>query len=147
MTNKDPNFVKKNLWPEFREKSNANAHLNEGITPVQKFQLFFRACKGAALQTIGEKTTMTEAYYIRAWNRLQEVYKDDYMAILQLVRKLITLKPLAEATNHELRRMLDIIHDVEGRLPNYFKIEEWQPIIKFVCLFRLDATTYEKWNT
>lgn len=135
-------------WPDFREKFKANVHVNDVLTPVQKCQLLIKACKGAAFATIGGKTlAATEANYVRAWKRLHEVYTDDYLAVQQTVKQLLTTTVMQEPNHDQIRRMLDMIHDVEGKLSNFFDVESWHPIIMFTCLFRLDADTYEKWET
>lgn len=135
-------------WPDFREKFKANVHENDVLTPVQKCQLLIKACKGAAFASIGGKDlAATEANYLRSWQHLHEVYTDDYLAIQQTLKKLIAFKPIQEATYQQLRRMLDMIHEVEGWLSNFFEIKHWEPIIMFICLFRVDAATYEKWET
>lgn len=135
-------------WPDFREKFKANVHENDVLTSVQKCQLLIKACKGAAFATIGGKSlAATEANYARAWKRLHEVYTDDYLAVQQTVKRLLTTPAMQEANHDQIRRMLDMIHDVEGKLSSFFEVEHWQPIIMFTCLFRLDADTYEKWET
>lgn len=118
------------------------------LSPVQKCQLLIKAWKGAALATIGGKTlAATETNYIRAWKRLHEVYTDEYLAVQQTVKQLLTTSTMQEPSHDQLRRMLDMIHDVEGKLSSFFNVEEWHPIIMFTCLFWLDSDTYEKWET
>lgn len=135
-------------WPDFREKFNANVHENDVLTPVQKCQLLIKACKGAALATIGGKSlAASEANYARAWKRLHEVYTDDYLAVQQTVKQLLSTQAMQEPNHDHIRRMLDTIHEVEGKLSSYFDVEQWHPIILFTCLFRLDPDTYEKWET
>lgn len=140
-------------WEKFKdwsEKFRANVHENDVLSAVQKCQLLTKACKGAAAATIGNgngQLAATEANYNRAWAQLHEVYNDDYLAVLATTKKLINFTPIDHASHSQIRRMLDMIHEVEGELSNHFSIEQWHPIILFTCLFRLDATTYEKWES
>lgn len=133
-------------WHSFRDRFKAAIHENDRVRPIRKFQLLTAAMKGTAKNIVGNYK-LTEANYLLAWARLSEVFEDDYLAIQQLVNRLLSLPRLTVATYNGLRQLIDTTHECLHQLSNFVPVEQWDPFIVFMVIDRLDPVTYDVWES
>lgn len=59
---------------------------------------------------------MTDENYEKAWNRLREIYEDDYMQVQIFMRKLHNAPRIEKVTSVNIRNLVDLVHRcVHGR--------------------------------
>lgn len=72
-------------WQSFLDRFTAAIHENNKVSTIRKFHFLRASVTGAAARAMGN-WPFTEQNYIRAWNRLIEVYEDEYLVVQMLVR-------------------------------------------------------------
>lgn len=132
-------------WHSFRDRFKAAVHLNQNLPIAFKFQYLKAAVTGAAARVLGT-WKLTDANYPRAWERLCEVYEDDYLAVQTLIRRLLSIPRMERPTNSGLRRIIDTVHECMTQLSGFVKTDGWGPIIVFMVVDRLDSTTHDAWE-
>lgn len=133
-------------WHSFRDRFKAAVHDNARMQTAFKFQYLKAAVTGDAARAMGS-WAMTDANYPRAWERLCEVFEDDYLAVQTLIRRLLKIPPLQKATHAGLRNIIDTVHECVEQLSNFVPIAQWDPMIVFLVIDRLDGLTYDAWET
>lgn len=133
-------------WHSFRDRFRAAVHVNDAIPVTFKFQYLQASVTGAAAKAMG-KWRNTDTNYNRAWDRLCEVFEDDYLAVQTLVRRLLAIPRMQAPTHIGLRLIIDTIHECVNQLSNFVDIENWDPILVFMTIDLLDPVTYEAWES
>lgn len=118
-------------WHEFRDRFKAAVHDNAKIKTVFKFSLLKAAMVGSAAGAVGSRSKQPDLDYARAWDRLNDLYEDDYMV---------------KQSHAALREILDTVHQCMGQLGNFIDIQGWEPMILFILVDLLDKSTYEAWE-
>lgn len=132
-------------WRTFRDRFRAAVHDNDTIKPVFKLQALQRSVKGAAARAMGIWKPV-DANYAKAWNALCDIYEDSYMIVQSLLNKLFTIPRMESATNEGLRRIIDTVRESVEQLSDFVDTANWDPIIVFLVVERLDADTYVDWE-
>lgn len=132
-------------WREFRDLFKANAHDNNKLQPIHKFQLLKRALKAEALRVVGSMLT-TELNYQKAWEHLCQKYDDDYLAVKEITKRLLAVRPLEHPSYEVLRAFLDTMHECINQLGAYFDINTWDPLLVFIIVDRFDESLFGKWE-
>lgn len=112
---------------------------------MKKFSFLRAAVKGAAAKVMG-KWAQTAKNYDLAWNRLFDVYQDDYLAVQTLIRRMLSIPRMNEPTNEGLPKIIDTINECVQQLGNFVDPENWDPMIVFMAIDLMDMTTYEAWE-
>lgn len=133
-------------WHSFRDRFKAAVHDNPRMQTAFKFQYLKAALTGDAARAMGS-WTMTDANYPRAWERLCEVFEDDYLAVQTLIRRLLSIPQLQRATHNGLRNIIDTVHECVEQLSTFVPVTQWDPMIVFLVIDRLDGLTYDAWET
>lgn len=133
-------------WHSFRDRFKAAVHDNPRMQTAFKFQYLKAAVTGDAARAMGS-WAMTDANYPRAWERLCEVFEDDYLAVQTLIRRLLKIPPLQRATHAGLRNIIDTVHECVEQLSTFVPVMQWDPMIVFMVIDRLDGSTYDAWET
>lgn len=133
-------------WHSFRDRFRAAVHNNERLPVMYKFQYLRNAVQGAAQRAMGT-WKFTEQNYQRAWDRLCEIYEDDYLAVQTFIRRLLSIPRMEEQSYRGLRRIIDTVHECTQQLSNFVDVENWDPITVFMVIDLLDPVTYEAWET
>lgn len=100
---------------------------------------------GKAARVMGS-WKQTEANYIHAWNRLCDVYEDDYLTVQTLVRELLSIPKMKERTYDGLRKIIDTVHECTNQLKSFVRTKNWYPILVFMVIDLLDPITYNNWE-
>lgn len=133
-------------WHSFRDRFKAAVHNNERLQPIFKFQYLKTAVTGSAERAMGI-WSLTEANYQRAWDRLCQVYEDDYLAVQTLINRLLRIPKMERANYRSLRNIIDTVHECLNQAANFVEVDQWDPIIVFLVIDRLDLSTHEAWET
>lgn len=133
-------------WRSFRDKFVASVHENERIKPVMKLQHLLKALSGKAAEVVGTRQA-TEAEYNGAWQRLQEVYDDEYLIVRTVLKRLTELPKLSKASNDGLRKLIDTTHETKRQLATLgVPVEHWDVMFGFLLVEKLDEKTAEAWE-
>lgn len=132
-------------WHSFRDRFKAAVHLNQNLPVAFKFQYLRAAVVGPAARVLGT-WELTDANYPRAWERLCEVYEDDYLAVQTLIRRLLNVPRMDRPTNSGLRRVIDTVHECMTQLGGFVRTESWDPILVFMVVELLDPKTHDAWE-
>lgn len=133
-------------WQSFRDRFKEAIHENKEVPIIKKFHYLRASVSGAAARAMGN-WPFTEQNYIRAWNRLAEVYEDEYLAIQTLVRRLLSIPKMEIATFTGLRKIIDTVHECLNQLASYVEVNNWVAFIVFMVIDLMDPATYEAWES
>lgn len=133
-------------WHSFRDRFKKSIHDEPKVSTILKFQWLMLAVKGEAAAAMGE-WKLEEANYMFAWNRLCEVYEDDYLAVQTFVRRLLAILRMEKPTYKGIRRIIDTINECVQQLSNFVDTTNWDPITVFMAIDLMDSTTFEAWES
>lgn len=89
----------------------------------------------------------TEAGYQGAWERLCEVYDDDYMVVQANLKTLARMPVLEQASHDGLRKLIDTTHEAVRQLRAIDPpIDAWEQSLIFTLTERLDTHTATDWE-
>lgn len=128
-------------WQLFRDRFVEAIDKNDKYKPVKKFQFLKAACVGASEGALGE-WDLTEENYLKAWERLQSIYEDDYMQIQSFVKKLNKIPVIKNSSSKTIRDIIDTVHKHIHGLKRYVTLDEKHPYVVFTVIDRMDADTY-----
>lgn len=133
-------------WQSFRDRFTAAVHQNDRIKPVFKLQHLLTALNGKAANVVGTRQS-TDAGYQGAWDRLCEVYNDEYMIVRAILRTLFALPALEQPTQDGLRNLIDTMHEAVRQLNTLgVLVAHWDQILVYMLTDRLDAHTMHEWE-
>lgn len=133
-------------WQSFRDKFSAAVHTNDNMKPVFKLQHLLASLEGSAAGVVGTREP-TDAGYDGAWDRLCEVYNDDYMIIRAILRTIFSIPALEQPTRDGLRKLVDTIHEACRQLTTLgILVIAWDQILVYMVTERLDAHTLDEWE-
>lgn len=133
-------------WQSFRDRFKEAIHDNKEVPVIKKFHYLRASVSGAAARAMGS-WPFTEPNYIRAWNRLAEVYEDEYLAIQTLIRRLLSIPKMESASFTGLRRIIDTVHECLNQLGSYVDVTNWDALVVFMVIDLMDPATYESWES
>lgn len=132
-------------WPEFRGIFVAEVHETE-MSDVKKMKELRKACIGQAKDVIGKWMIVGENYQ-QAWNRLCEVYDDDYRTKQDHIDAIFQLKPLPKETYDGLREIVNTVNGALAQLAALnVPINGWDVMIIHAVLARLPGQTRAAWE-
>ena len=139
----DGSFAK---WKEFHDTFVAMVHAKNNITNVQKLHLLKGAVVGDAARVLGS-WQLTDANYAMAWQRMIEVYNDDYQIIQAHLEKLFCMPKMCGETYLGIRNLIDTTDEAlrSLRVLNV-PVENWDTMIIFVITSRLHHSTLDAWE-
>lgn len=133
-------------WQSFRDRFAAGVHNNEHIKPVFKLQQLLSALTGRASNLVGTRQP-TEAGYQSAWERLNEVYNNQYMIVRAILKTMFSMPSLERATHDGLRKLVDTMHEAVRQLrAQEIPVDTWDQILVFMMVERLDKKTADEWD-
>lgn len=132
-------------WPTFRDCFDGAINSNKELDDIQKFQYLIAAVTDRAQRAMGN-FRLTAENYKRAWDRLSEVYEDDYQAVQELVRQLLQLTQVTKPTYDALRKIVDVVHSTLAQLETFNTVKVWDTFVVFLVIGRLDQQTYTAWE-
>lgn len=132
-------------WKSFRDRWML-LHDNKDVKPIVKLQNLKTACTGAAESALGE-WDLIEENYAKAWERLQAIFEDDYMHILQLMRKLNSLPFIKDASSQTIRSIIDTVNKHIYGLNRYMKLDDKHPYIVATVIELMGAEVYRSWES
>lgn len=133
-------------WQSFRDKFRAAVHENERIKPVFKLQYLSAALTGQAADVVGSRPA-TEAGYNSAWQRLCEVFDDEYMLVQAIMQTISALPVQEQGTQDGLRKLVDTMHEAVRQLTTLgIPVDGWDAILVFMMTERLDPQTRDAWE-
>lgn len=132
-------------WPSFRDCFNGAINSNDKLDEVKKFQYLIAAVSGRAERAMAG-FQLTAKNYKRAWDRLCEVYEDDYQAVQELVRQLLQLAQITKPSYDALRKIVDIVHSTLAQLETFESVKVCDTFVVFLVIGRLDQQTYTAWE-
>lgn len=143
----DGNFA---LWPSFKDRFIAAVHSNEQVPNVMKAQHLKASVKGEAARVVGV-WPLTDANYGEAWDRLNQVYNDDYRITRAHFKALFDMPRITgRATYESLRVLLDTVHGAIRSLRAMHKEDHpvltWEAFVVYMLVERLDSNTAEAWE-
>lgn len=134
-------------WIRFRDRFKAAIHDNKGILDVYKQSYLLQSLTGSALETL-RKGRLANEIYLRAWERLLEVYDDPYAIAREHMQNFYSLPVLqGPATSLQLERMTNVTHEVIRQLRALeYPTEHWDFIFVQGLHDRLDDKTSRDWE-
>lgn len=139
----DGNFA---LWREFRDLFQSLVCDNRDLSSVQKLHHLKSSLQGEAAGVV-DSWAVTQANFEVAWQRLQEVYDDEYQIVNAHLRNLFNMPSLRTANYTELRRLIDrSTMEIRSMGVLGIQIEHWDPVLILLIVDRLDADTAREWE-
>lgn len=123
-------------WHGFRDRYMVAVHNNARYADVFKLQVLKLVLKGSAERVLGTWQP-TEANYVPAWERVNEVYNDEYQIVQAHLRSLHEMPKMGRASNDGLRSLIDTTNEV---------VRQWDQMLVFMLVQRLDEQTAESWK-
>lgn len=68
------------------------------------------------------------------------------MAVQTLILKLLGIKQITQASNKNLRNIIDTVHECLSQLNAYVSTKNWDPLIIFLVVDKLDNDTRKDWE-
>lgn len=133
-------------WPTFRDCFEGAIHSSKELDDIQKFQYLIAAVTDRAQRAMGN-FRLTAENYKRAWDRLCEVYEDDYQAVQELVRQLLQLSQVIKPSYDALSKIVDVVHGTLAQLETFETVKISDTFVVFLVIGRLDQQTYTAWET
>lgn len=81
-----------------------------------------------------------------ALDRLYGTYQDEYLVVQNLLSQLVKIKTIHTATNESLRQIIDNVRECLNQLGHYVDTTNWDPLIVYLVLKRIDGRTYDQWQ-
>lgn len=139
----DGNFAK---WREFRDLFQSLVCDNQDLSNVQKLHHLKNSLQGEAAGVV-DSWSVTQANFAAAWQRLQEVYDDEYQIVNAHLRNLFGIPCLQSANYTELRRLIDRSSmEIRSMGVLGIRIEHWDPVLILMIVDRLDPETAREWE-
>lgn len=139
----DGNFAK---WRAFRDLFQSLVCDNQDLSDVQKMHHLKSSLQGEAAGVI-ESWAVTQANFDVAWERLQEVYDDEYQIVNAHLRNLFDMPYLRTANYAEMRRLIDRSSmEIRSMRALGIMIEYWDPVLMYLIVDRLDVETAREWE-
>lgn len=133
-------------WQSFRDKFTAAVHLNPRIQAVFKLQHLLSSLEGSAARVVGTRQSTDDGYQ-GAWDRLCEVYNDEYMLVRAILRTLFALPAIEQPTQNAFRRLIDTMHEAVRQLGTLqVPVVGWDQILVYMMTERLDSRTIDEWE-
>lgn len=132
-------------WRSFRDRWIAAIHNNEKVTTIVKFQNLMSACTDAAKGALGE-WDLTNENYLKAWERLQAIYEDDYMQVQSFMQKLAELPRISGTSSKTIRDTIDIVQKHVHGVKQYIKVGDENPYVVFAVINKMDSSVFRAWE-
>lgn len=132
-------------WPAFRDRFKARIHDKSEIPIADKWAHLRSSLSGEALRSLARWDETDENYPI-AWKWLCTQYKDRYMAVQTLIEKLLSIPKLSHASRDGIRNIIDTVHECLTQLSAYVSVKDWDPLIIFLVVDKLDHETRKDWE-
>lgn len=133
-------------WQGFHDRFKAAVHDNTQIAPAFKIQHLLKALKGKAKEDLGE-WPQTEAGYNELWERMQELYAQEYYTAHQLLNKFNKLPVLEKASRQALQKMSNTTHEVIRQLRTLsYPVEQYDLFFVWGIHSRLDIESGKAWE-
>lgn len=133
-------------WHGFRDRYLVAVHNNARYADVFKLQVLKLVLKGSAERVLGTWQP-TEANYVPAWERVNEVYNDEYQIVQAHLLALHNMPRMHKASNDGLRSLIDTTNEVVRQLGTLrVPVDQWDQMLVFMLVQRLDEQTAESWE-
>lgn len=132
-------------WPQFCDRFKAHIHDKTEISIADKWHHLRSSLSGEALRSLSRWDETDENYSI-AWKWLCTQYRDKYMAVQTLIEKLLSIPKLSHASRDGLRNIIDTVHECLSQLAVYVSVKDWDPLIIFLVVDKLDHETHKDWE-
>ncbi|XP_017794319.1 PREDICTED: uncharacterized protein LOC108575898 [Habropoda laboriosa] len=134
-------------WVRFRDTFLTMVHNNCSLTDIQRFHYLNSALKGVAARTV-ESLGVSEANYKLAWANLKRRFEDPDSLIHHHVNALIEIPTITHQTSVSLREFIDKANNQLVALGALGEpIESWDTFIIILLAKKLDAKTFNDWDT
>ena len=133
-------------WASFRDFFTSAVH-NDGIMPNEvKFQHLKSSLKGEALEVLGD-WDVTDANYLLAWQRLNDVYNRMHRTATELLQRLYEIPKLNTATRKSLQHLSNVAHNVKRQLTGLgYDTQGWDLVFISSLEQKLDRDSKIEWE-
>lgn len=139
----DGNFMK---WPAFHDSFMHSVYRNVDLKPVNKLQTLKAALKGKALKAFGE-WMICDNNFEPAWQRLKDLFDDQYKTSKELLNKLTQLKKLESQHGERLQTMSNTVQEVVRQLGAMgYPAEHFDVIFVHLVHEKMDSQTSVAWD-
>ncbi|XP_046810004.1 uncharacterized protein LOC124420590 [Lucilia cuprina] len=133
-------------WRPFHDLFTSMIHSNSDLTAVEKFYYLKSSLSGEALQCISNLPVSSENF-APAWKILCTQYENTRMLINSHLDCIFELPRLQRKSSSELKNLLATVKESLGALEALGSpIAQWDHIIVYMVVRRLDASSHEAWE-
>lgn len=135
-------------WISFRDQFRDLVHFNPNLSDMIKFHQLRTHLSGVAFETI-RGYSFTASNYEAAWKDLNQRFNRVDNIIDEFIHRFISMPHLGDyPTALKYTTMIDITKQMLQTLPNFgIDITNWDPIVKYVILAKMDDETKRAWKT
>lgn len=133
-------------WMSFHDLFNTLVHTNKSLSDVQKLHYLKTSITGEAASIL-KQVQVTEANYGKAWDTLKTRYGNIRITINAIMRRFFSQKKIMLNNSNNIKHLLDTSFECLYLLNNMkVNTENWDPIIIFVIVQKLDTDTHRDWE-
>lgn len=133
-------------WIAFRDEFIEYVHNNDQVSTVVKFHQLKTNLSGIALEAISG-FSMSATDYTAAWSLLLDRYNNEYLIVMQYVKKFFEL-PILNGTpsGNEFLKIINCTNQLIRVMPNFgYDTDSWDPLIIYSIVSKLDSYSVRKW--
>lgn len=132
-------------WPAFHDLFKALVIDNE-YSDLERFLLLKKHCKGSAAEIVAGYPPV-EASFELAWTSLKDIFEDKYSITQALIDKIIGLKPAADRSVAEMRRVIDTFRSTIRQLRSMgVNVDAWDAIVINLITRKVPSATVHEWE-
>ncbi|XP_055851572.1 uncharacterized protein LOC129915898 [Episyrphus balteatus] len=134
-------------WIDFREKFKTAIHDNNNLTIPMKFFYLRKSLVDEAAITL-EEWQMTAEDYDEAWDRLDQIYNNQYMMTRGFIQQLFDLPDILNTVEAPmLQSMVDTTREVLKQLRKLgLDVQYWDFFVIHILWGKLDVETAREWH-
>lgn len=142
-----PTFSGKHAdWENFRDLFKSIIHMNESLSPVDKFFYLRTNVSNKALEIV-KRYKLTIANYELAWNDLTAYYENTRRLVHTYLAELFSVKPMKGETSSALSKLMkDINSPIDSLRTLGRPTDQWSDIIVYLVTSRFEENTLKDWQ-
>lgn len=133
-------------WLEFRDLYLSLIHECKELEPIQKFHYLRASLDGPAAQCI-KSLEFTSTNYNLAWNILKERFENKQLIVHNYIKSIFTIGEIRADSALAFR---DLVDNISKNLRSLNSLgvptEQWDPLIIFMIVSKLDVETVRDWE-
>lgn len=131
-------------WKEFKSTFETKVHNNHKMHNIDKFLKLKQCVVGSAAATLGN-WLITEESYQKAWQKLCNVFDNDYLIMRAHLNDIFGIKQMQHATHANLRHLADTVSNATQQL-QILEANTAELMLIHLMESKLDSESRAKWD-